>query len=32
MPVEVTRNFGDVELAALFAYLQALPPTPIGRR
>jgi hypothetical protein len=32
MPVEAWRNFDDVEMRALWAYLQTLPPTPYGGR
>jgi hypothetical protein len=32
MPVESWRNFDDVELEALWRYLQNVPPQPFGRR
>jgi hypothetical protein len=32
MPTETTKNFNDTEMAALWAYLQTLPPTPLGER
>ncbi len=32
MPVESWRNFDDVEMHALWAYLQTVPPTPFGNR
>jgi hypothetical protein len=32
MPVESWRNFDDVEMHAIWAYLRTLPPTPFGGR
>lgn len=32
MPIEMTKNFSDVETEALFAYLKAQPPVPFGNR
>lgn len=32
MPVEITKNFSDVELEALWAYLQTVPAVPFGKR
>jgi hypothetical protein len=32
MPLECLRNFDDVEMHALWAYLRTLPPTVLGRR
>lgn len=32
MPVESFGKFDDLEMRALFAYLQTLPPTPFGNR
>lgn len=32
MPIESWRNFDDVEMHALWAYLSALPPAPFGNR
>jgi hypothetical protein len=32
MPVEEWRNFDDVEIHALWAYLRTLPPMPFGNR
>ncbi len=32
MPWKFTRSFNDVELRALWAYLQSVPPKPFGQR
>jgi len=32
MPIEMTRNYSDLELGALYAYLMSLPPLPLGSR
>lgn len=32
MPIEMTKNFSDVETEALFAYLKAQPPVAFGNR
>jgi mono/diheme cytochrome c family protein len=32
MPVEALKNMNDVELHALWAYLQSVPPRPFGER
>jgi mono/diheme cytochrome c family protein len=32
MPIEMTRNYSDLETEALFAYLQSVPPTAFGNR
>ena len=32
MPVESFGQFDDVEMQALFGYLQSLPATPFGQR
>jgi len=32
MPVECWKNFDDTEMHALWAYLQSLPPRPLGER
>jgi len=32
MPVEALRNFDDIELRALWAYLASIPPRPFGDR
>jgi len=32
MPIECWKNFDDTEMHALWAYLQSLPPRPLGER
>jgi mono/diheme cytochrome c family protein len=32
MPVEALKNFNEVEMNALWAYLQSVPPRPFGER
>ncbi len=32
MPIEATRKFNEVEMQALWAYLQTVPPTEFGNR
>jgi hypothetical protein len=32
MPVDALRNLNEVELTALCAYLQSVPPRPFGER
>lgn len=32
MPIPVTRQFDDVELEAIYAYLRTVPPRPYGNR
>jgi hypothetical protein len=32
MPIRLLRQMDDVELAALHAYLQTVPPRPYGNR
>ena len=32
MPIEAFGQFDDVEMQALFSYLQSLPATPFGQR
>jgi hypothetical protein len=32
MPVDALRNLNEVELSALWLYLQSVPPRPFGER
>jgi cytochrome c553 len=32
MPIDITRNFDETELKALWAYLRSVPPKPFGGR